>query len=1005
MISLFLAFLRIARSEDAEFCIYVENKDLCKGYGKAFASKKYAKEMKNISSQTNKFDGYDSVTISIAEDIPKITIDLYLTKNAVKVSVIGLNVEERISYILGVSDVATLGTVVLRNAHCIKDKTTEFFITELTISNVVFTGFEKASCFYGGMLDIDLLSPSNTSFKFDSVIYRINQTKSFFPNYKVDGAIFTKSVVFMDFLENSSIFQYGNQFIITPVSTEMGFRRTNFRASSSENITYRIENNRPGSLLTLGCWFSNRVSSFTDIVVHAVDSNVAVQGRKWHGYEKLNFILENSTLTINETNIHVDIMKGSRDSSIELLVNYDFDDINTNNFTNIKFVGSKLSLKTLTLNQDKGIDLTADFTEIQKVTSSSKNTEANISGSAVIIHSVSSYIKQLNVNELILPEKMTIEFDQNSIPYITAKKAVVQSEICQLNLSKDASVPFPEITSEFTSLITTDSDVNIDTIIDEGTFPIKMTHKDNQYGFTLADLIKQRTHSYCISPDGTSLCGFQEGKVVNSSATNLMDMFKDSDVKEDHFNMVHVTIYLDTDEKFTLSSPSLFESVAVYGYNGKGSVYDETPENIKYLIAENVTLEINSVPVSPKVQYIKAFKCTLGDFFRKNLDFYNVNYASFDNETYGQFAAPVSPHNLVIKVSEIHFQKSWISPAFPLNIPDRSITVTDVEIVSGHNGFKENLTLIVQPREKINFTTNSYGTLAFKLKATKKCDVYFKAVLPVDCFDKTGTTEYVLHPNFYGSNIESKNKLCSFLVNLDLQEKEYISLGDSSLYCPGFTKPSVLTEISMGSPYIRGVVEMNKLKIDRQLYLDNDTYFKVGEFANPDDDFLVYFNWTLDRMPYMIINRFSNAHVSTFSPSMQTYVYPSDDDDFIHEHSKIFNMGIPFLCIEDSDFKGNIFHDGLIFKLQNYNITVSTVNYRIGEERETDVCAYVIPYTPDPPKKPKKGPANPIPWYIIPSVSFVILLILGISLAISYLKPKKSIDGTDLTMNILADQE
>ena len=175
----------------AEYCIYQKDSKKCSGHGNnaTFAASQYEKSIKNISSETNKFDFYDEVTVNVAEDISGTKIDIYLLKNAKNIRVIGLDENQQFGFGLEATKIATLDAVEIRNAHCIKDDTTQFYITNLTLHNIQFTGFEKASCFYGSKLDIDFLSPSNTTFKFEEVIYRCNYTKEFNPNYDVDGAI------------------------------------------------------------------------------------------------------------------------------------------------------------------------------------------------------------------------------------------------------------------------------------------------------------------------------------------------------------------------------------------------------------------------------------------------------------------------------------------------------------------------------------------------------------------------------------------------------------------------------------------------------------------------------------------------------------------------------------------------------------------------------------------------------------------------------------------------
>ena len=988
----FLFSFCLCEDKFAEFCIYSTNQKKCSNYENSFSKTEYSSKIEDLAEETNKFDGYNATTLYIAEDISDTNIDIYYLKNSKNIRLIGLDEKTQFGLLLNIQKVATLDGVEIRNCHCIKDDTTQFYITTLVLSNVNFTGFEKASCFYGETLDIDFLSPANTTFKFEKIIYHCNYSKPFYPNYDVDGAIFAQQVTFLDFLDGSSIYQYGDQFIITPVSIDYGFRRTNFRQSTSNNITYLIEHNQTGYSLEVGSWFANRAASFSNMKIDVKNSNLYIQGTRWHGFETLSMLLDNAIVHINDTHPRIDILKDSKNSIVHIDVeDYDFDDINSDNLSNISFIGDKMSIKTLTLNPKKGVNFNATLTEIQTVTSTQTDTEADITGSSVIIHSISNQIKHITVESLILDSLLSFEIGTNSIPQITCDYAslVENVEKCQFNLTRSHDTAFPSFTQDYITLLTANQVSNtfkIDEIIDDNDFPIKMTQKDSSYGFNSADTT-QRTHLYCVSDDGSSACGYEEGEIVKTTSTSLLSMLESSGIPKDHYNILHINIDLDTETQFQIDTDVEFESLSIWGYREGCSVLNSYPENVKFLQVRNVSIEFDKSNTEPSVYYFQAFNCNLSDFMKNQLNYSSFSTAYFDNETYSQISdMSFPPHHLKIECEEIEFMEEWISPVVPCFITDRKITITNVNKVSGHNGFQKNLTLYIEPQDSINFTTNSYDNISFKITSDKTVDVYFKAVLPTDCFGKSPNSKYILHPNFFGSEINSEYKFCAQFLNITLQDKEYIQLGDESLYCGGYSNPYVKTEVSMSCPYVKGIVTMEKLKIERQLYLDNDTYFEVNEFANPDDDFLVYFNWTLDRMPLMKVHRYSNAHVSTFTPSMQAYVYPSLDDDFIHNNSRIFNMGIPFLCIEDSDFKGNLFNRGLIFKLQDFDVRVSTIFNRIGEEKDTDVCAYVIPYTPEIIEKPQKGPKNRLPWVIILVISIVLLLALVISILIPIIR-------------------
>ena len=1018
---MFLSFFfltLISCGKVVEYCIYKTDIDLCNKVADEyiFQDEKFTKAFEKIAEKEEKFNGYDNVTIYIGEDLTDAAIDLAIIKDAHEIHLIGLDKNKQFTYILNQNGVVTLEKVYISNSYCVKDDSTEFFMDELHLSNVRWTGYEKKNCFYGGKLESDLLSIANNTFKFEEVKYKVNYVQAFYPNYKTDGAVFANVVTIQDFPNNASIYQYGDQLIIIPVNQETGFRRTNFRPHGDNNISINILHNHPNNQLHVGCFFSNKQPALIKSTFILEGSSLIIHDGPWSGLEEMSFSLQSqSQVIVNTSKIAINILSGSSESNVQFAVDFEMQVLDTATFDNVRFTGTLFKIHKLIFGKNKPFDLTASLTEIDILDANQPGTETALTGSAVKLHNITRNIKTLNVSELYLDDKLWLELgEKDSIPHIYADDVTITKKTTSVIAHHDYLEYIPEFTQDFIPFLTlTDEDhkaINLAKYINNTEFPFPLTIQGSQYGFTLEDYNKQRTHKYCYSIDGQSKCNVEKD-IIQTQETSLEQILKDTQIPEEFYYLLNIHIYTDVpsdDPKtLTISSPQRIRKISIDCITPQSITVDlKTPDMFDNMLFEDCKLNIET-DFTKQFTYILINNSELiGNTVEADFSFANI--AEFDYYSYQQFGKALTPKNLIISSEKISFANHTdIDPLIPLENKNVTITIKNVSEVGGKNGFTPNVQIILDPQSSIHFTTNNYGNMTFGMKASHSpIDVIFKAVLPVDFVDPQGTTEYILHPNFYGTKLSiNTTRMCTPHLKFDITGSEYLTLDDSSLDCNRTAAPSIKTQSTMEMPYIDGVISLEELSIVRQVYLNNNTFLSVKEFSNPDDDFLLYFNWTLDKVPFMHIKKYSTSQVTAFVPSIQSYIYPSDDDHIIRENYKIFKMGIPFLCIDESDFKGELFHDGLIFALKGKNITTSTIYMKSAQEAEAGTCMYFIPYD-DPVRPPKsRGPANPTPWYVIPAVSLVILVALVISLVISFFKPKKKNEQAELSMNLLDQEE
>ena len=1014
MLSLFLSLISC---ETLNICIYKTKTDLCSEY----ADEKYIIQAKNWKDEAKKIVKKfkaDAVHIYIAENISDTKIDIYQFKKANTIILEGINPNQQVEYYLNASEITTFDNVIIKNSHCLKDKTTEFFIENLTIQNVSWKGFYTKTCIYGQNLVSDFMSVSKMTFKFETVNYSIGKPSKFEPNYNVDGAVYANLVNIIDLPDNGTIAQYGDQLIIIPESEEKGFRRTNFQKAGDNNVTYNIYLTGPNKQLNLTAFFSNREAFFYNANIIVTNSTVCVNEGRWSGIENINFNLyDHSTVVVKTSTPNIIIADDSSNSSVQFDVSTSIKRLTISNSRNISFTGHSFIIDTLLLSKDSVFDIKADQTDVKYIDGLEEGVTASITGTKVIFNNISSKINTITVEDAIFNDITNIEIGKDgNVPLIKIVNCNAENGTL-FNLYHSDTSKSPDINADTTFLeVTNLASGSFAKYINNTEFPFLLSSSQDKettkFGFLSENYKKQRTRNYYVTKDtNSSECQSDPKLCVTSDATSISDLLKGSGIDEDFYYLLNPNITIDADE-FVVDTVKCLNSLSISGRkeNTVNLIIKDPSyiQNIQKYSNVNINFDLNQ---NKQIEAIKLENCRISD---KNelMNFENAEYAEFDFNTYEQFKKPLTPKELVVWSDKILYDESTISPNLPSNNTNvKKIYVKGVETVGKFNSscgsYKIPINITIDPAENIKFTTNSFGEIQFAMESRHSpVNVNFHALLPVDFNDPNGNVKYILTPHFYGSTLNlSTSRICSPDIDFNISESESIKLSEKALDCGRRAYPKIKTRTTLEGPHVDGEVKIEHIEIDRSVYLNNDTYFYTRVFSNPDDDFLIYFNWTLDKVPMFRIREFSAAAATAFKPSIQPYAYPSDDDDFIHEHERIYRMGIPFLCYETSDYKGSIFHDGLVFRLPNRNLTVSTIYNKIAQDALPGTCLYFIPYTEAQHQSVKRGPENRMPWIITPIVSGVILITLIILLIVSYVKGEKAADnGTgELSMTLIDD--
>jgi len=616
------------------------------------------------------------------------------------------------------------------------------------------------------------------------------------------------------------------------------------------------------------------------------------------------------------------------------------------------------------------------------------------------------------VNNLYIYKKLDLEINESGhVPLIIAERCSSISGAF-INVYHKEGVT-PNVTQEVNIMdIGNYDDLHLLNCANNTEFPFSLieaiSNNRKIIKFTKADYEKIRSNIFCISKTIESHYNITAANTV-VSVSSLQELIEQKGIPIEMHDYISINIYIDESmdhTTFEIETNYSIHSIKINASNCSDfTVIQKSPNSFTYQTFESVVVDIRNTNDGHTYEIIMK-KCNLtGE--TQNLLLQNFFYVSIDSETYEKFTSPLRPKRLAIFTEKISFDGHKIIPKFPIS-NDTEIIAKDVKIIGKidetSDSFSDNLSIIIEPDNTINFTTNGFGQLKFTMNAKKSpIDVYFKAQLPVNFTDPKGLIEYRVHPHFFGSTLTLESlTTCTKNIHFYINDNEYIKLNESALWCGNEAGPNIRTNTNMENPLVNGVINMERITVDRSIYLNNDTYFHVNTFNNPDDDFLIYFNWTLDKVPLMRVKEFSTAAITIFKPSIQPYAYPSSDDEYIRNHSRIYNMGIPFLCIENSNYKGSVFHDGLVFRL-NKPLTVSTIYGKIAQDANPGACLYFIPFFEPPNVEIHYGPVNKAPWIVIPVVSIIILALLAISLAISYIKPKKSEEKSEISMTLVDD--
>lgn len=928
--------------------------------------------------------------VNLAESISTI-IDLMLIKNA-RINIVGVNKQAKFG--LETSGMSTYDFITLENVVAKKGDSTSFFFLDLHLKNVLFTGFQKASCFYGKTLYTDLNSVVDSTFKFDYVEIDTAWKKQFKPNYKVDGAVFCSQVVFTNFLDGSSIYQYGDQVIITPINHSMGARRTNIRPIFT-SVQYGIRHNRPGATLYMGSWFSNAVSCFENIEVNTSNSKVVVGGYKWSGNENIYFNSFFSVVQIDTLSPSVHFEEIS-DSIINASVKIRVTEVNTRLFRNVTFSGSSMIIGTLIVYNNDNFNSLMEKVVIDYIKAGFSTVNCTLSGSRYLISEIDKTISVITIEKLQLYGDVKIHITDRNPHHIVAHNVIYTNDISFHILYNETL----NIGNKFYPLIYADNiSSSLSTWIYDPIFPIPGYIEGNVFGFNGSSLSVERSFNICFSNTPGDKCGFPNAVTYNSIIP-LSEIISNSYYPPEKLDDKGFNVYLSIPGVFNIDigTPMMdylqitSDCFATVMINNFSAAY-----NLDF-VSVKIDSNINET-TKPGLTKISMVFCNLYESITKYLRFDNMDLAEFDEISFNQFPESPRPFQLTIFTDKIVSNSTHIYPAVPTNQTKTRITFKGVNTVESHGKYPYYAPMAILPDVSIRFTSNSYGKLFFTMSTSDSqiVDVYYKAVLPVHLND---IGKFKLHPNFLGESISTEGKLCGSYVSIPLAEKEFLTMGDRSLMCGMSTVLDIPTEIQMISPYITGEVTLNKITVERQIYMGIGSSITVNEFSNPDDDFLFYFNWTLSKMPIMRIHRFIDSSSTSFYPSMQVYVYPSIDDTFFHSN-EVFKFGIPFLCIYESEYKGYIFHDGLLFRLGNQSVNVTTSFYKIAQEKEGDTCVYMLPFKDVPRPEQRKGPANRKPWIITLISAIVFLGVLLTLLIRTYIKTSVDDEKSVLSANLI----
>lgn len=1009
----------ISAVNSVDYCLYSTNSNKCSGFPaeNSYDEANFTKMIKKQSEKTKQFNGYIRVAINIVENLTKTKLDLFLMKNAHHIYILGPE-NTYAEYILNVNEVTTLENLTISNSYIKKDNSTSFYMENLTLTNVQWYGFSKASTFFGGILETDLHSIEGCNFKFDSVIYHVGCTTNFSTIREVNGAVFTKNVEFKDFNNESALYQYGRDFIIHP-KPDFGLVRTNFRSIDENNITFKITHTIPNTILTLACYFSNREAVFVNTSVYTDSNTLVILGYKWNGYESINLHARNSTIEVNKTEDYTLDMFISEavDTTFNLYgKTYYFRFINTEYLHNVVFNAKTVEIFDIYVNDGTNPNIKANQLKVRRFTSR-HGEDVDFEGINLIVENISESVRSIKVDELYINNSIKFDMNDEYIPCIIAKEVTTTDSIFiwirkNYSFKSGESDVLPLIKSS-KELPKTFQDYAMDLEL-----PFKLTKQTNLIGVTYSDLFKYNVNNFCLSNSTSAWCS-ENATTVNSSS--LEELVKFIGVPEQYFELITLNVYLDnygTDNVFLVKSDFYIQRVLINGQSPemKSKAHLASPRG-KFYHLKFQNIGLTAVEEEPNITVFSLHDADLPDYYKNKVTLKDVESLYVQGSTFEQFhlsSSIIRPIRLIIYSKYINFTKDYIIPDVPYNNITQVI-IREVESVNGKGAYPDPLKIWIEHthnsllvdengRTAIRFTTNTYGNLSFALTSWHETDVYYKAVLPVDLYDGSDNTQYHLHPKFLGIKVETYNKFCTKNFTIDLTPDQTVLFKYDNLLCTDVSHISIPSEITMKDSFVSGVKTLERFTVERKLYLEKDTYMRSKQFGNPNDDFLLYFNWSLSKMPYFRIDDYDTDHAKVFTPAIETYAYPNpEEEEFIKANRRIYDFGIPFFCVLSSQYKGNVMFEGLLFNRPNVTTTTATKFNRIGLESNSDMCAYLIPLEDNIAPHVRRGPDNPVPYIIIIAVSFVLLLALIITFVYSMFckRHKKVIANSDVQVDLI----
>ncbi|EAY04386.1 hypothetical protein TVAG_350610 [Trichomonas vaginalis G3] len=1009
--------------------------------------------MKSESKKNNKFDKLN-VTLYIPENLSSITVDAYAFKNSNFFYLIGIG--SNASCKLSVSEVCTFNSVEFNNIELIKKDTTEIDLAELKLRKVLFTGFDKASKYFGGKLDSDLLSTRYITLLFEHVTIHCNETGEFEKNYRIDGAIYAKDIMFTSFLENSTVFQFGDQMIITPVSTVRGCRRTCIQPyTPGKNVSITVRNDNPKSILTIGSWFSSKCAMFTPLHLEIIDSYLTILDGNWNDQENFKITLQRAHLHIKIDGPRISLENNTFDSTITTSKDsLKFLSLNLKNINNIEFKDiENVSVIDLYASNNSRIGNGVKQMFCRYVHSVPKEKEEEVieyddkyneggdekkeegvtftvESETLIINTVDQTVKQINCNELVVPNKGKIDgihhngvlyfiHDSERIPKIVCKQMTSINETLKINVQpagENDVLPDANIT-----LVQSNKTIKAETISliwDYKEVPDKSVGQNIE--IKSDDIVEVNSQQYiCLSTDSGD-CGLTDNYIIRTQ-NNLKDLAENLSITENSSRAVKLKIYLDDDfENFEINYGIKFRGIKI---NSELNQENKVTFTIGADTKPGFNIQLKSVTADiPEETKIDTLKMTNVKIVRKDVKLTNVNYIELDTETNDEFTYPLHPANsTIINTETVEISGENLKPKVFTDFGEKQemkIKFRGVKKITKKGApFPNKINIGIEVEDAVTLESNNFGSmLTFEIGGipgeNNDIVVNFKAVLPAKIIDGNFKS-MTLKPNFLGNTFNYQNQLCG--KNITLETTGIVNISKKTLYCKSESMLFITTATIAKDPMFQGVINLRQLTIERMMELTSNTYLHIDEYANPDDDFLLHYNWSLKHFPTVKISKFVKVQKTSFTPGIQTFADQNDEDiEFMKQNLDIFKFGMPFICIDDSNYRGNLFNEGMVFRNGTLNNSLISTAMRIGPSNAVSQCAYMLLFNPKEDKiyevqaSPVKGPINKAHFKALITLSSLLLVFLcAFSIYMLFFQrrraPKKEITHSESRSVVMED--